>query len=113
MMPPKRLLLTLLFGIVATLASGFVPTEVYATYPGGLDCDQGCRAAAAGWPFAYVIDGRVTSPAGSADLLGVVLGIDNIRWWPCAANCFSWTLVCAACIWAARMLARKRGATAP
>lgn len=107
MRPMRCVLLAILLGIAATLASSCVPTETYTTYPDSLDCEQACRAAAAGWPFAYVVDGRVTSPIGKADLLSAMLGLDVMRWLPFAADCFSWTLVVAGCILVARRISGK------
>jgi len=64
---------------IAALASSCVSGKVQIAYPGSEDCVQGCDFVAGGWPFLYVVDQHGLSPAGSADLLGAVLGNDILR----------------------------------
>ena len=38
------------------------------------------RVVVAGWPIPYLFDSPYFSPVGSADLVGGLLGLDDIRW---------------------------------
>lgn len=68
----------LLIALFATFTSSMVPTTVIVFVPGSLDCVQGCRFVAGGWPFAYLIDHPGISPRGSVSLIEGLLGVDLI-----------------------------------
>ena len=64
--------------VLGTLLSSWVPGQVIDVVPGSEDCHTGCNAAAAGWPYPYIVDGHGLSPHGSADLAGLLIGIDRL-----------------------------------
>ncbi|VXA95594.1 hypothetical protein MASSI9I_10132 [Massilia sp. 9I] len=68
----------LLISLSLSLVSSWVPARVIDIVPGSEDCQTGCLAAAAGWPVAYIVDGHGLSPGGSADLIGMLLGLDRL-----------------------------------
>jgi len=85
----------------ATLASSAISDKVRATYPGSMDCAQGCDFVAAGWPIPYLVDHPGISPTGSVSLVEGLLGVDII--WPgsLAGTYTFWFGLCAAIFWAA------------
>ena len=76
-----------------------------ATYPDIMGCESACLVAAGGWPFPYLVDYPGLSPAGSASLIGAMLGVDVI--WPdeLATTFLFWLAMSVLAVWA---LVRKR-----
>lgn len=66
-----------------------------AIYSDIMGCEQGCDVAAAGWPLPYLIDYPGISVAGSADLLGALVGEDRFRPLPFAGAALIWTAIVA------------------
>jgi hypothetical protein len=75
----KKIILYCLVALFAALFSSLVPRDVEVVIPGTEDCHAGCTLVAAGWPLAYLVDSRATSPRGSVSLLGGFIGIDDIQ----------------------------------
>jgi hypothetical protein len=92
---------------VCTGLSTLVSTRATAIYPGIMDCERGCQVAAAGWPVPFVIDYPGASPAGSADLLGLMLGIDILNSMSLLYTFLTWLLfsILVQRIWARRSTA--------
>ena len=76
--------------LATTIASSWVPRKAYVTLGDIMGCEDGCYVAAGGWPFVYAVDGMASSPVGSADALGILLGLDKIRWEMFALNFGVW-----------------------
>lgn len=90
-------------GAALALASSAVPGTAWATYSEIMGCEQGCRVAAAGWPFPYLVDYPGISVVGSADLSGALVGEDHFLLLP-----FGLTLGCwLAAAFAALLLWRR------
>ena len=70
-----------------------VSGHVIDVVPGSEDCQAGCRAAAAGWPVAFIVDGHGLSPHGSADFLGFVLGLDRLDGMRAMLNWLVWLCI--------------------
>jgi hypothetical protein len=87
--------LALISAVVAGLSS-CVPREVIDVVPGSLDCHTGCLAAAAGWPVAYIVDGHGLSPHGSANFIGMLLGLDRLDGARAVLNWLLWCSIVAA-----------------
>ena len=76
-MPRRSLaLLVVVLALAATLTSTAVPRTAHLTYPGTMDCEQGCDFVAAGWPWAFLIDSHGISVTGSVSLLAALTGED-------------------------------------
>ena len=96
--------------LVAALVSGLsscIAGKVIDVVRGSEDCDTGCLAAAAGWPIAYVVDGHGLSPHGSADFIGMLLGLDRLDGLRAILNWLLWFCIVAAAL-AAFTLYRNR-----
>lgn len=91
----------------ATLASSAIPGMVSATYPEIMGCSQACQVAAGGWPFPYAVDYPGLSPGGSAGLLGVVLGVDQLWAGSLAATFACWLGLIAAVVFGVDRQHRK------
>ena len=78
---------------VLTLGSSFIPRTVSAQYDDIMGCEQSCQVAAGGWPFAYAVDYPGLSPLGSADIVGLLLGVDMLRVGALAATFACWGLM--------------------
>jgi hypothetical protein len=79
-----------------SLATFAVPAKVRVSYPGSMDCQQGCEFVAAGWPFPYVVDHPGISPVGSVSLSGALLGEDIVRPGAAVATFVFWLVVVSA-----------------
>lgn len=82
----------------ATLLSSSWPTELMARYTGIMGCETACRVAGAGWPFPFLVDYPGLSPAGSASLVGAVLGVDMVRPGALAMSFVCWWVLAAAAL---------------
>lgn len=103
----KRVIkLAVLSAFVSSLSS-CVPGEVVDVVPASEDCHTGCLAAAAGWPLAYIVDGHGLSPHGSADFIGMLLGLDRLDGSRAVLNWLLWSSIIAALL-TARALWRDR-----
>jgi hypothetical protein len=89
----KKIILYCLVALFAALFSSLVPREVDVVIPGTEDCHAGCTLVAAGWPLAYLVDSRATSPRGSVSLLGGFIGIDDIQKSDCLLTFLFWLAV--------------------
>ena len=76
----------------ATAGSSFVHRKVSATYADIMGCEQSCQLAAGGWPFAYVVDYPGLSPSGSADLVGLFIGVDKLWLGSLTATFLVWSI---------------------
>ena len=74
----RRISLVLLAAMIFTALSTAHETSVLRVRPEVMGCETGCAVVASGWPTAFVIDGAVSSPINSADLAGLVVGIDDL-----------------------------------
>jgi len=90
-----------------SILSSCVAGEVIDVVSGSEDCHTGCLAAAAGWPLAYIVDGHGLSPHGSADFIGMLLGLDRLDGLRAVLNWLLWFSIVAAML-AAFTLWRKR-----
>ncbi|HEX8614172.1 MAG TPA: hypothetical protein VF800_23080 [Telluria sp.] len=79
--------------MLATLVSSCVANQVIDVVPGSEDCHAGCKAAAAGWPYPYIVDGHGLSPHGSADLMGLLMGIDRLDLFGVVLNFAAWLAI--------------------
>lgn len=95
-MRARTMLLVALLAAAATCASGAISGTVSASYPDIMGCEQACRVAAGGWPFAYAVDYPGISPVGSASMTGAVLGVDKL-WAGSLAATFGCWLALFAC----------------
>ena len=78
--PSKSLvLLTPISAIVLLFVSAFIPNTIETNYSDIMGCEQSCTVDAAGYPLPFIVDYPGLSPAGSADLLGALLGNDNVN----------------------------------
>ena len=82
--------LSVIVALCATICSSWLPRKTLVTHPSIMGCENGCDVAAGGWPLIYVVDGMTISPVGSADLLGGLIGLDDIRWEMFALNFVVW-----------------------
>lgn len=83
-----------------SLATMAVPGKVRMSYPGSMDCQQGCEFVAAGWPFPYIVDNPGISPVGSVSLSGALLGVDLVRPGAAAGTYLCWLALLSAIAWA-------------
>lgn len=83
-------------GLTLALLSSAQEGEATATYQEIMGCETTCTVAAAGWPVPYVLDYLGLSVAGSAGLLGAVLGEDRLRLLPFLLTASFWTAIAAA-----------------
>ena len=93
----QKLKIVVLSAFVLAFFSGFIPNEAMVSHyfwnTDGQDCTKkACQIAAAGWPVAYIWDGPHTSPAYSADWLGVWLGTDHFSFMGFLKNIVFWGL---------------------
>lgn len=79
--------------VLGTLLSSGVANQVIDVVPGSEDCHAGCNAAAAGWPYPYIVDGHGLSPHGSADLMGLLMGIDRLDPFGLLLNVAAWLAI--------------------
>jgi hypothetical protein len=86
----KRLIQLTAISVFLTVMSSCVPRKVIDVVPGSGDCDTGCLTAAAGWPFAYIVDGHGLSPYGSAGFIGMLLGLDKLVVEYAVLDCLVW-----------------------
>ena len=103
----KRLGKPMLVSVFMCIVSSCIHGTVVDVVPGSEDCNTGCLAAAAGWPVAYIVDGHGLSPHGSADFIGVLLGLDRLDGLRAAWN-WLWWLSAVAAISAAFAFWRNR-----
>ena len=89
----KRAAALLSISLFLSLLSSWVPARVIDVVPGSEDCHAGCLAAAAGWPLPYIVDGLGLSPGGSADLIGMLLGLDRLDGPRALGNWLLWLFV--------------------
>ena len=82
--------LSVIVALGATICSSWLPRKTPVTHPSIMGCENGCDVAAGGWPFIYVVDGMTSSPVGSADFLGALVGLDDFRWEMFALNFVVW-----------------------
>lgn len=99
---PRVLLSTAVAALALTLASSAWRSDASVTYSDIMGCEAACTVAAAGWPFAYVVDYPGLSPAGSASVLGALLGIDQWRPGALFASFACWWLAVGAPVFALR-----------
>ena len=92
-------------GVLLTLGSTLHRDVVTRVRPSIMGCERGCDVVARGWPAAFVVDGATTSPVGSADLVGVLVGVDDLDAGAFAKTALFWSLASAL---AARFLRRAR-----
>jgi hypothetical protein len=92
----KRALWLTAISVFLTAMSSCVPTKLIDIVPGSEDCNTGCLAVAAGWPVAYIVDGHGLSPHGSADFVGMLLGIDKLIGTRALLNWLLWFFAIAA-----------------
>jgi hypothetical protein len=92
----RRIIKLALISAVLSSLSSCVPGEVIDVVPGSEDCHTGCSAAAAGWPLAYIVDGHGLSPHGSADFVGMLLGLDRLDGPRAVLNYLLWSFAVAA-----------------
>lgn len=107
---PLRLKRAIQWVVISVLLSGVsscVPGQVIDVVPGSEDCKTGCLAAAAGWPLAYIVDGHGLSPHGSADFIGMLLGIDRFDGSRAVLNWLLWLSMIAA-VWVGFASLRNR-----
>ena len=104
----RAILWTLALASALTLLSTLQPAEGQATYSEIMGCEQSCRVAAAGWPFPYLVDYPGLSVAGSADLVGALLGEDRWRLVPLALTFLFWAAVAFALMLSFRSLPKRR-----
>ena len=88
-------LISVLIATVCTIASSGIPSRFRIVRPDIMGCENGCMVAAGGWPFAYVVDGMNTSPVGSADLMGALIGLDDLHWDRFGATFLIWLVAVA------------------
>ena len=103
----RRVVLVVALALGLTLLSALVPGHVDATYADIMGCEQGCPAAAAGFPFPFVVDYPGISPVGSVSLSGALLGMDVVWWGRAAATFACWLAAVAAGAEAARRARRR------
>lgn len=96
-----------LMSVFLSGVSSCVPGKVIDIVPGSDDCHAGCLADAAGWPLAYIVDGHGLSPHGSADFIGMLLGVDRLDGLRAVFNCLFWLVITAA-VWKAFASWRRR-----
>ena len=82
--------LSVIVALGAAICSSWLPRKTPVTHPSIMGCENGCDVSAGGWPFIYVVDGMTSSPVGSADFLGALVGLDDIRWEMFALNFVVW-----------------------
>ena len=82
--------LSVIVALGGTICSSWLPRKTPVTHPSIMGCENGCDVSAGGWPFIYVVDGMTSSPVGSADFLGALVGLDDIRWEMFALNFVVW-----------------------
>jgi hypothetical protein len=92
----KRLIQITAISVFLSVMSSCVPRKVIDVVPGSVDCDTGCLTAAARWPFAYIVDGHGLSPHGSADFIGMLLGLDKLVFKYAVLDCLIWFSAAAA-----------------
>lgn len=92
----KRVINLALLSAFASSLSSCVTGQVIDVVPGTDDCRNGCLAAAAGWPLAYIVDGHGLSPHGSADFIGMLLGLDRLDGLRAVLNWLLWFSMIAA-----------------
>lgn len=88
-MSARRLLGSLALAALLALLSSLVKGTSYEYQD--WDCAPGVRecprhVAAVGFPLVYVVDRNGLSPANSADLVGALMGVDDFRAAPFAAD---------------------------
>jgi hypothetical protein len=101
-----RWLVTVVLGVLATLATSAIRQQSTARYADIDACVSGCSVAAGGWPLPWLIDYPGLSPARSVSLAGVVLGVDRLRVEAFAIDVVLWTLLAAIVLAAWRRLRR-------
>lgn len=104
--PARRILVPLLLGVAATLASSTVRQQTVERYADIDGCVTGCEVPAAGWPLPYVVDNPGLSPVGEASLSGAATGADRLRWESLALDLLVWTLAAAILVALLRRLRR-------
>lgn len=95
-----RLARVVALALVLTLVSAHVPGRVSATYSDIAGCEQGCDVAASGFPTSFIADYPGLSPVNGADLMGALLGLDQVLWGRAAASFAFWCAVSGAVVWA-------------
>jgi hypothetical protein len=78
-MQGKNFLALLVTSLAGTFCSTLIKSRVDAQFSDILGCENSCSVAAAGWPFPFIIDYPGLSPSGVADFLGLILGMDTVR----------------------------------
>lgn len=86
----RRAITCALIAAFLSCLSSCVSQKVIDVVPGSEDCHAGCPAAAAGWPVAYIVDGHGLSPHGSADFIGMLLGLDRLDGGRAVLNWMLW-----------------------
>ncbi|MCV2355566.1 hypothetical protein LNV09_15580 [Paucibacter sp. B2R-40] len=103
----RKMFLLFAVATVATLVSTIVPGRVSATELGMVGCENECSFLTGGWPVPFIVDGPGVSPAGSVDLLGVLLSVDTLLPKAMAANLAIWFAALVAGTWAISLLRRR------
>ena len=78
--------------------------------PEVMGCESGCPIVARGWPAAFVVDGAASSPVNSADLVGVVIGVDDLDVRGLAKTAVVWLVFSVLLVVLIRWKARGRAA---
>ena len=113
-MTKRGFTLALSAGILLALLSSWIESRSRATYMDIDGCVVACDVAAAGWPFAYALDYPGLSVAGSAGIVGILLGEDRLDWLKFGLTTLFWVLLAAVGLLTARRLRRfiRRGPAA-
>lgn len=86
----QSVIVLMLVSAFMSIFSSCIHGQVVDVVPGSEDCNNGCLAAAAGWPVPYIVDGHGLSPHGSADFIGMLFGIDRLDGSRAALNWLWW-----------------------
>jgi hypothetical protein len=84
------------FSIMLTILSSIVPGERTEHYGDILSCVPQCQVVAAGFPFPYIADYPGLSPVNSADLFGVMIGVDKFRFDAFCIDAVAYFILCTA-----------------
>jgi hypothetical protein len=95
----KKKSLVVVLAALSTFASAFVKGSAQVIYTDIAGCENSCRVAATGFPFAFIADYPGLSPTKSASLIGAFLGLDRFLVGPLIASFICWVVFVTVIIW--------------
>jgi hypothetical protein len=89
----KKIAFVIVLAALLTLASVLVKGSAQVSYTDIAGCENSCRVAAAGFPFAFIADYPGISPTKSVSLIDALLGLDCVLVGQLAASFICWAVL--------------------